>query len=64
MKITEIRKIASKRGVDAKIGRSKQNIIRDIQISEGFAPCFATRAACDNDCLWKKDCISNNEKSL
>lgn len=59
MKITEIRKIASKWGIDTKIGRSKKDIIRDIQVSEGYAPCFGTRDACDNGCLWKNDCISN-----
>ncbi|WP_041584837.1 hypothetical protein [Syntrophus aciditrophicus] len=57
MKIQEIRKIAKQWGVDARVGRSKQDIIRDIQIKEGNDPCFQTRQQCDNDCLWKQDCI-------
>jgi hypothetical protein len=56
MKIIEIRKIASTWGIDAQVGRSKQDIIRDIQINEGYSPCFGTNKSCDIDCLWKDDC--------
>lgn len=59
MKIQEVRTIASTWGVDARIGRSKQDIIRDIQVSEGYSPCFQTRDTCENDCLWKKDCTNS-----
>jgi hypothetical protein len=58
MKIQEIREIAKSWGVDTKVGRSKQDIIRDIQISEGNEACFRTSETCGNDCLWKKDCIN------
>lgn len=51
MKIQEIRKIAAKWDVDAKIGRSKQDIIRDIQVREGNAPCFHTKEECGYDRL-------------
>ena len=57
MKMQEIRKIAKNWDVDTKVIRSKQDIIRDIQISEGNAPCFRTREECENDCLWKDDCL-------
>jgi len=57
MKIQEIRKIAKKWGVEAKVGRSKQDLIRDIQTREGNAPCFYTKKECENDCLWKDDCV-------
>ncbi len=57
MKIQEIRKIAKKWGIDTRIGRSKQDLIRDIQTKEGFEPCYHTRKECDNDCLWKLDCV-------
>lgn len=60
MKIQEIRKIAKPWGVDARIGRSKQDIIRDIQIREGYSPCFRTKEACEYDCLWKTDCLTNS----
>lgn len=43
MKIQEIREIAKKSGINTKIGRSKQELIRDIQIHEGNAPCFRTK---------------------
>ncbi|MEI8173998.1 MAG: SAP domain-containing protein [Deltaproteobacteria bacterium] len=59
MKIQEIRQIAKSRGVDAGVGRPKQDIIRDIQITEGYSPCFGTKETCENDCLWKKDCTNN-----
>lgn len=57
MKIQDVRVIAKKWNVDARIGRSKQDIIRDIQIREGFSPCFRTRDDCTEDCLWKSDCF-------
>jgi hypothetical protein len=58
MKIQEIRKIAKPWGVDARIGRSKLEIIRDIQMREGYSPCFKTKEACEYDCLWKTDCLT------
>ncbi len=62
MKIQEIRKIAKPWGVDARIGRSKQDIIRDIQIREGYSPCFRTKETCEYDCLWKTDCLYNSRQ--
>jgi len=60
MKMQEIRQIAKTWGVDARTDRTKQDIIRDIQIAEGYSPCFGTKDTCDdNDCLWKKDCIKS-----
>jgi hypothetical protein len=61
MKIQEIREIARAWGVNARIGRSKQDIIRDIQIQEGYSPCFRTREECENDCLWKSDCLTSGK---
>jgi hypothetical protein len=57
MKIQEVRMIAKSWDVDARIGRSKQDIIRDIQVKEGYSPCFGTSSTCEKDCLWKKDCL-------
>lgn len=57
MKIQEIRKIAKMWGIDTRVGRSKLDLIRDIQIKEGNDPCFKTKEVCENDCLWKSDCI-------
>ena len=59
MKLQEIRRIAKIWGVDASTGRTRQEIIHDIQISEGYTPCFRTKDACENDCCWKKDCTNN-----
>jgi hypothetical protein len=60
MKMQEIRPIAKKWGVNSKVGRSKQDMIRDIQIMEGYSPCYHTKDECENDCLWKADCLSIN----
>lgn len=57
MKIQEVRLIAKKWQVDARIGRSKKDIIRDIQIKEGFSPCYGTKSKCDENCIWKPDCL-------
>lgn len=57
MNIQEIRKIAKTWDVDTNGGRKKVDIIRDIQLREGYSPCFHTRDTCAEDCLWKKDCI-------
>jgi hypothetical protein len=46
MKMEKIREIAMTWGVDAGKGRSKQDIIRDIQIKEGHSPCFKTMETC------------------
>ena len=60
MKMSEIRKIAKNWNVDTRVGRSKQDIIRDIQIKEGYSPCYRTKDECEKDCLWKQDCLSRN----
>jgi hypothetical protein len=57
MKIQEVRKIAKTWGVNAGAGRSKGDIIRDIQIREGYSPCFGTKETCENDCMWMADCL-------
>ena len=59
MKLQEIRQIAKTWGVDAGVRRTKQDIIRDIQIREGYEPCFRMKDTCENDCLWKKDCTNH-----
>lgn len=61
MKMDEIRKIAVTWGVNVKAGRSKWDIIRDIQVKEGFSPCFGTAETCENECLWKSDCLGKTK---
>lgn len=59
MKMQEIRTVAKKWGVDARVTRSKKDIIRDIQEKEGYEPCFKTRDICgESECLWRDDCIT------
>jgi hypothetical protein len=58
MKMQEVREMAKKRGVDVRIGRKKEDIIRDYQMVEGYSPCFHTKDSCAEDCLWKEDCIN------
>jgi hypothetical protein len=58
MKMQEVRDIARKWRVDIRVGRKKQDIIRDIQVKEGYSPCYRTKQECGNDCLWMSDCLS------
>jgi len=58
MKMQAVKEIARKWGVDCRIGRTKAAVIRDIQVREGFSPCFGTKSACDEmHCLWREDCL-------
>jgi hypothetical protein len=59
MKMQEVRVIARQWGVDIRVGRTKQDIIRDIQVKEGYSPCFRTKDLCEEECLWKPDCPRN-----
>jgi len=59
MKMQEVRVIARQWGVDARVGRTKQDIIRDIQVKEGYSSCFRTKDCCEQECLWKADCLNN-----
>jgi hypothetical protein len=61
MKIQEIREIARQWNVNVRIGRSKEDIIRDIQNREGYSPCFHTKEKCERDCLWKSDCLTSGK---
>lgn len=60
MKMQEVRKIARTWGVNAGVGRKKSDIIHDIQVREGYSPCFRTREVCDEyGCLWEEDCMNH-----
>jgi hypothetical protein len=61
MKMQQIREIARPWGVDVRVGRSKLDIIRDIQFKEGYTPCYGTKSECENDCLWKPDCLGKRK---
>jgi len=61
MKIQRIRDVARQWDVNARIGRSRLDIIRDIQIRKGYSPCFRTKEECENDCLSKIDCLTNGK---
>ena len=58
MKIQDIRGIAKTWNVDVKVGRSKTDMIRDLQVAEGYTPCILTKDSCSENCLWKNDCIN------
>lgn len=62
MKMAEVKEIARKWDVSTRVGRTKKDIIRDVQVKEGFSPCFGTRDVCkESDCLWIEDCIPKNK---
>ncbi|HUH66766.1 MAG TPA: hypothetical protein VLZ07_10075 [Syntrophales bacterium] len=64
MKIWQVKAIAKKWDIDTMVGRSKQEIIRDIQVAEGYSPCFRTTDWCEERCLWKEDCIDQGMSSI
>lgn len=60
----EIRLIAKNHGI--KTSRiTKQNLIKEIQTSEGNFDCFATPllGECDQtECIWRDDCLTQSKK--
>jgi hypothetical protein len=63
MKMTEVKEIAKKWDVNARAGRTKKEIIQEIQVKEGFTPCYGTRNICgESDCLWIEDCLPKAKK--
>jgi hypothetical protein len=59
MHIQKVRQIAKGWGIDTKVGRTKQDLIREIQVREGNDPCYRTKNECENNCLWKEDCVGS-----
>ena len=58
MKMADVKVIARKWDVSTRVGRTKKEMIQDIQAKEGFTPCFGTRDVCDeSNCLWLEDCL-------
>ena len=58
MNIKKVREIVKKKGVNIKVGRKKEDMIRDYQLIEGKSPCFHTKDSCGKDWLWKEDCLN------
>jgi hypothetical protein len=58
MNIKKVREIVKEKGVDIRVGRKKEDMIRDYQMIEGYSPCFHTKDSCAEDCLWKEDCLN------
>ncbi len=59
MKMKDIIEVSKKWKVPFKVGVKKEDLIRNIQIKEGYQPCFRRQRFCDEkNCLWMEDCIS------
>lgn len=62
MKMQDIRSIAKKMGIVADVRKKKQDLIHEIQASEGNSPCFRTRTECSEmHCLWREDCLPKKQ---
>ncbi len=62
MKMQEVRDIAKKMNLSTGVGRSKQDLIRDIQTNEGNSPCYRAIEYCGVlNCLWREDCQSKKK---
>jgi hypothetical protein len=58
VKIKDVREIVKKKGVDIRVGRKKEDMIREYQMIEGYSPCFHTKDPCAEDYLWKEGCLN------
>ena len=60
MKMNEVRTKAKMLGLNS-FGKKKFDLIKAIQIKEGFTACFKTQSTfCDqHDCCWREDCLTN-----
>lgn len=57
MTLREIRKKASDLGVKNYSRFRKHELIKEIQSSEGNAPCFKEISDCmESHCLWRREC--------
>ena len=58
MKINEVRGLARRHGINS-VRKSKVNLIREIQLSEGNFGCFGTASGyCDqSDCCFRPACV-------
>ncbi len=62
MKIQEIREIAKRMNITVNSSKTKLDLIRDIQVTEGNSPCYKAIANCGiTDCLWRDDCLSKKK---
>ena len=62
MKFNEVQKMAAKYGIKS-VGKTKANLIREIQVSEGNFGCFGTATDyCDQlDCCFYDICLDGNK---
>lgn len=64
MNIETVKQIARSRGI--KVSKKKKDeLIHDMQVTEGNQPCFGTEwvSSCGQmECLWREDCLKINEK--
>ena len=62
MKFNEVQKMALKYGIKS-VGKTKVNLIREIQVAEGNQDCFGTAIDyCDQlDCCFYAICLDSNK---
>jgi hypothetical protein len=63
MKMQEVRTMAKKMGINS-FGKSKAELIRDIQRKEGNFDCYGTAGDyCDQEaCLFRSSCLNENKE--
>jgi len=62
MKLNEIRKMAKRHGIES-VGKTKADLIREIQVQEGNFDCFGTAMGyCDQmSCCFRPICLNGNK---
>ena len=65
MLLDDIKHIAREKGIDPD-GKPRWEIIRLIQVKEGYAQCFGDgEFTCKYlDCLWREDCLGRLHKFI
>lgn len=62
MKMQEVREIAKKMNIVVNSSKTKQDLIHDIQLSEGNSACYKAIPDCGiMNCLWRDDCLSKKK---
>ena len=64
--LKEVQAMGKKLGISKVVGVKKADLIRKVQEAEGNFPCFQCEGAKDNcdeaGCLWRSECVADEEK--
>jgi hypothetical protein len=57
VKLADVRSKAKQLGI-TQLPADRTELIRKIQVYEGFSPCFKTKTKCEyTKCSWREECL-------